>query len=150
MIEPQDITEETGRMAEQAGRLASGRFEDVKHRYEDMRQGMKHRYEDMKHRYEDSMRRNPGSSLLATLGTGLAVGLLLGMAWSESRRRSRTQGLLNEIQNRFQGFTRTPLRRTGSFASDGLQSLNKGLRGSEAQLEDLIRNLRSRVSSIFS
>jgi hypothetical protein len=97
----------------------------------------------MKTSVQNSMQRNPGSSFLATLCSGFAFGLLVGMAWADSRQKARArQGFLD--------FTRTPLRRAGSFASDGMGSLNRGLRDGEAQLEQLIRNLRSRFASYLS
>jgi hypothetical protein len=98
MIESQyDVTEEPVQM--------------VRSRIQDVKEDMRHRYEDMK----VTVQHNPGSSLLATLGTGLAIGLFLGMALAGSRRRNHSLHLLDDLESRFRGFTRTPLRRAGDL-----------------------------------
>jgi len=95
---------------------------------------------------KDTVQRNPGGSLAATLCAGLALGLLLGFAWTESRRKTSAQHLLEDIEDGFRGYARTSAGR----ASSGLKSIRKGMRGGEAQLEDVYRNLRGRLASLFS
>lgn len=121
MIEPDYITDEPRRAVEQT-------YQDV----------------------EDCVRRHPGSSLLATIVAGVAIGLLVRALWPERKPEHRALRLLEEIENRLHSIADTPLRKVSDVASDRMHMLGKRLRQGEAGFEKTLRKVGKRVGGFFS
>ncbi|HET6407148.1 MAG TPA: hypothetical protein VFG14_04645 [Chthoniobacteraceae bacterium] len=102
------------------------------------------------HEMEDCVRRNPGASLLATIVTGIALGLLVRALWPEPKPQHRVLRLLDEIEDRLRDLSGPPLRRASGVASDSLSAIGRGLRQGEAGLEKRVRNVSKRIGNLFS
>jgi len=121
MIEPEYITEEPHRAVEQAY-----------------------------HEVEDRVRRYPGSTLLATVVAGVAIGLLVRALMPERRPEQRALRLLDDIEDRLRSLAEPPLRKVSDAASDQINLLGKRLRQGEAGLEKTLRKVGRRVGGFFS
>ena len=102
------------------------------------------------HEMEDCVRRHPGTSLLATILAGIALGLVVRALWPERKPENRALRLLDEIEHRLRDLTDSPLRKVSDAASDRMHVLGKRLRKGEAGLEKTLRNVGRRVTGLFS
>ena len=102
------------------------------------------------HEMEDCVRRHPGTSLLATVLTGIALGLIVRALWTERKPENRALRLLDDIEERLRHLAEPPIRRASGMASDGLHTLSKRLRKGEAGLERTLRSVGKRVGGFFS
>jgi hypothetical protein len=99
---------------------------------------------------EECVRRHPGTSILATIIAGVAVGLLVRALWPQPKPQHRALRLLDEIESRLRDLAGPPLRKASHMAGDQIEILGNRLRKSEAGLEKTLRQVGKRVSNLFS
>jgi hypothetical protein len=106
--------------------------------------------EESYHEVEECVRRHPGTSLLATILAGVALGLLVRALWPEPKPQNRALRLLDEIEDRLRDLAGPPLRKASHVAGDQIHSFGKRLRQGEAGIEKALRRVGKRVGGLFS
>lgn len=99
---------------------------------------------------KQSIRRNPGTTLLIAIGTGLAVGLLVRALRPEPTVRYRAARMLEDLEKRMRDATAPALRKAGDLASEGAEVMRDGWHTGEARLGSLVREGRNRLARLFS
>jgi len=107
---------------------------------------VEHTYQEM----EECVRRNPGTSLLATILAGVALGLLVRALLPDRKPENRALRLLDEIEDRLRDLAEPSLRKVSDVANDRMHLLGKRLRQGEAGLEKTLRKVGKRVGGLFS
>lgn len=113
---------------------------------EEPRGAVEQTYQEM----EECVRRHPGTSLFATILTGIALGLLVRALWPERKPENRALRLLDEIESRLRHLAEPPMRKVSDVAGDQMHMLGKRFREGEAGLEKTLRKMGKRVSGFFS
>lgn len=92
------------------------------------------------------VQRNPGVSVLAAVGVGLALGLLVRALRPDPAPQNRIARMLGDFEHNFRDVTAPVLRKMSSLASDGLDAAQEG--GSRAK--HFFSDASKRVRGIFS
>jgi hypothetical protein len=99
---------------------------------------------------DDCVRRNPGTAILAAIGTGLVIGLIVRALRPEPTPRSRAMQLLKDIENRLRDITEPALRKASEMASEGASAVQDGLQNGSAGFKRAFTDARKRLGKVFS
>ena len=91
------------------------------------------------------VRRNPGTTLLAAIGAGLVIGLIV-RGLRPATPRHRMIELLEGIEDR----VRPVARKAAEMAGEGVETLRESAHDGEASIARCIRDARGRFRKIFS
>lgn len=97
---------------------------------------------------EERVRENPTQAILAAVGVGFAVALILRALNKPAEPRSQARQLLEDIQERLHDLADPALNRLQEFAKDGSAAFEKGasqVQGARQQL----RSLGSKLANLF-
>jgi hypothetical protein len=99
---------------------------------------------------DNYVRRNPGTSLLVAIGTGLALGLLVRALRPEPTPRNRAVQLLRDIESKLREITEPAIQRASELASDGASAVQEGLHTGSTEMKRAFAGVRKRLSSLFA
>ena len=91
------------------------------------------------------VRRNPGTTLLAAIGAGLVIGLIV-RGLRPATPRHRMMELLEDLQDR----VRPVARKAAVMAGEGADVLREHVHGGEAWIERCMKDARCRLKKLFS
>ncbi len=92
------------------------------------------------------IRRNPTGAILAAVGAGLAIGLIVRALRPAPTPQDRVVQILEDLQDRLRDATGPVLRKASSLASDGLDAAQSGGARAERFLGDATRRVRNLFS----
>ena len=94
------------------------------------------------------VRENPTGAIIAAVGVGIAVGLLVRVLQPKPEPRSHVKQLLEEIRDRLHELTDPALHRLGELAGEGSAALKKSAHSVDG-VGRRIRSLSDKVESLF-
>ena len=99
---------------------------------------------------EKCVSRNPATAILAAIGGGLLIALLVRALLPTPSPRQRLAGLLEDLEDRLRDAAEPAFRKANALAGDGTKAVNNGLHRGEAQLDRFVRDARRRVRQLIS
>ena len=94
-------------------------------------------------------RRNPAATLLAAIGTGLAIGLLVRGLRPTRSPRARMIDFIDDLHERLHDATSPVLRKASAMAGDGADLLRERAHDGEAWVGRFVKDARCRLRKMF-
>ena len=111
---------------------------------------LNHGEHDYRAEAEQCVRENPGMTLLAAVGFGLLVAVLVHVLRPEPKPQQRLASLLRDIEDRLHDIGEPALRKVSAFASENARAVGAGAHRGEEKVERFVRQASRRVRGFWS
>ena len=96
------------------------------------------------------VRRHPATSLLAAVGAGVVIALIVKALRPEPTPRQRIATLLADLEDRMREESAPAMKSAKKFFADSADTLSDGLHEGEARVERVVRDAGKRLRKFFA